>query len=115
MGRTKQLRPDLQYLYTPSHSSLVEGPAFRVFIKRSLSGVPLMDQPTVVYGFAKEGGGYSLGEMKIKLAKEGLAMYSPSTKCQDNRDRGLRVRGRPLAPHRLRRLQQARKAGGYDY
>ena len=43
-----------------------------------------MDQPTVVYGFAKEGGGYSLGEMKIKLAKEGLAMYSPSTKCQDN-------------------------------
>ena len=63
--------------YSPDHNTPVVEKLHRVFVKKSLSGIALKHQSTVMYAFAKEGGGYSMGDLKWVLKREGLAAYTP--------------------------------------
>ena len=83
-GGTRQPRSDLQYQYTPAHSVMVKKGAVRVFIKRSSGGLLAMNQPTVLYAFAREGGNYSISEVRGVLEKQGLSMYAPEAMGPDS-------------------------------
>ena len=68
------------YPYAPDHALTVHDRTYRIFLKRSSTGVAPRSCPTLLYAFARVGLGYSMGDFKSALARQGLAVHHPEAR-----------------------------------